>query len=177
MRKNIVTIIGTASFIGVLIFAIYYPYKFFSWMWVLDFSGPSGWQVLYFVEEGVEVPAYDRALHFAMWLPSVTATQISLLAALFLIWRVLKQDYFEVQTITALQVAGIAAAIGATFNLLIGSIDGWFLTRFNSDEKFSIQFRFESGEMGVLLTGIGLFLLGWVIRLALLKRTENSEII
>ena len=177
MRENSVKFLAALCLLGVLAFTLYYPYRLFNWMWLLDFSGPSGWQVLYFVEDGVEVPFRARLLHFAMWMPSFVATQISLLAALYLIWRVFKQAYFEVQTITALQVAGIASAVGAACNLFAGSIEGWFLTQFNNDEKFPIHFRFDSGEMGVILTGIGLFLLGWVIRLAVLKRTENSEII
>lgn len=177
MRETHVKLLAAISFVGVLVFALYYPYRFFNWMWVLDFSGPKGWQVLYFVENDVEVPFLTRLAHFVMWLPSLIATQISLLAALYLIWRVYRQIVFEMQTITALQIAGIAAAVGAACNLLAGSFDGWLLTRFNSDENFPIRFRLESGEMGVLLTGIGLFLLAWVTRLALMKRTENSEMI
>ncbi len=170
-------ILGPIAFLGVLSFAIYYPYKFFNWMSVLNFSGPTGWHVLYFVEKTVEVPLATRIAHVFMWLPSVIATQVSLLAALYLIWQVMTQAYFEMRTVTALQVAGTAAAIGASLNLFVGGFDGWFLTRFNAGEKIPISFRLDSGESGVFLTGIGLFLLGWVVRLAMLKRTENSEMI
>lgn len=177
MRETTVKILGPVAFIGVLGFAIYYPYKFFSWMWVLDFSGPTGWHALYFVENTVRVPLSARLLHFAMWLPSVIATQVSLFAALYLIWRVIRQAYFEIRTVTALQIAGIAAAIGAACNLIVGGIEGWFLTRFNTEQQFPVSMRLESGETGVLLTGIGLFLLGWVIRLAVIRHTENSEMV
>ena len=177
MRETHVKLLAAISFVGVLVFALYYPYKFFYEMWSLNFVGPKGWQVFYFVEDDVEVPFWARLGHFTMWLPSFIATQTSLLAALYLIWRVYRQIYFEMQTITALQIAGIGAAVGAACNLIAGSFDGWLLTRFNSDENFPISFRLESGEMGVLLTGIGLFLLAWVTRLALLKRVENSEMI
>ncbi len=177
MRETTVRVLGPIAFIGVLIFSLYYPYKLLGWMWLLDFSGPSGWHVLYFVESTVQVPFRARLIHFVMWLPSAIATQISLLAALYLIWLVIKQAYFELRTVTALQVSGAAAAIGAVCNLIAGGLDGWFLTRFNTDARLQVSFRLESGETGVLLTGIGLFLLGWVIRLARIKHAENSEMV
>ncbi len=177
MRTAILKTIGPLAFIGVLIFALYYPYMFLTWMWKFDFSGPTSWQFLYIVDDDAEVPFAPRLFHFLMWLPSAIATQVSLVAALYLIWRVLRHAYFEMGTVTALQVAGIAAAIGAACNLIAASFEGWLLTRFNAEETLPIQFRLDSGETGVLLTGIGLFLLGWVVRLATIKRTENSEMI
>ena len=169
--------IARALLAGLIAFGAYYPYTFLRTMIPLAFSGPESWQFLWIVDDTALAPLGARLFHFSMWVPTVLATQGMILAAIWLVGLLLRGIYFETRTVRALQwVGGLAAVAGATA-LVSMSFEAWVLTAYNSGERAPIRFHFESGEIGVLLTGLGLFLLGWVLRVTVIMRRENQEIV
>lgn len=177
MNRSSISIFAWLALGGMAVFAIYYPYKFVTGLASIDFTGPTTWQMFYIVEDGIQVPLSARIGHFLAWVPTALATQVSIVASMLMVWRVIQQSYLHNGTIKILQWAGGAAAVAAFTALVAASLEAWMLTRFNTDNQFPVQLRIESGEMGVLLAGIGVFMLGWVIRIALDLDGENREIV
>lgn len=106
------------------------------------------------------------------------ATQAMILIAIYLVWLIQGNVLFEPRTIQALKWVGLSAAIAGFFALIAIAFDAWWVTSWNTtQEKFPIRIHLESGEMGVLLCGLGLFLLAYVLDIAVLKKRENEEIV
>ena len=163
---------------GLAVFAVYYPYMLLSSFAPFAFSGPEPWQHHWLVDDAVVVPFWGRAAHFALWMPTVIATQAMILAALRLVWLVERDVLFEHRTVRALKWVGACAATAAVSGLAAMALDGWWLTSWNVEKaRLPVRVHLESGEMGVLLCGLGLFLLARVLDVAVLKRTENEAII
>lgn len=177
MNRRGIRVTSVLVMAGLLIFAIYYPYKFFFQMIPLDFSGPTGWQEIYMVDDDVLVPLAARTAHFIKWIPSVLFTELMVVMALYLVHLIYRGVYFCDRTARALQWVGGLGALAALATLLSISFEAWMLTRFNAEHVAPIKFQFDSGEMGVLLAGLGVFMLGWVFRVAMFKDKENREII
>ena len=51
------------------------------------------------------------------------------------------------------------------------------LTAYNAEQRAPVKLFIESGEMGVLFAGLGLFLFGHVLMVTVLMDRENKEII
>ncbi len=162
---------------GLAVFAVYYPYMFFSGAIPFAFSGPTSWQSAWLVEDDVLVPFAARLGQFLMWMPTVLATQAMILAAMWLVVLLLRGIYFEQRTVRALQwVGGLAALAGATS--LVGQMfQPWLLTLYNSDRKLPIRVVYDNGEIGVFLVGLGLFLLGWVVKISVIQNRENKAFV
>lgn len=163
--------------IAIAFFLIYYTYRWVSSTIGLDLSGDAGWQWLFAVEDDVLVPLWARVGHILLWLPTVIATIAMILSAMVFVWRIRQGAYFTENTIRSVQMVGVLAAIAGAMAQISFSFDGWWLTQFNAAHKIPISFRFLPGEMGVFLVGFGIFMLGWVLRSAMVKKLENSEII
>lgn len=169
--------IARTFLIGLGVFAVYYPYFFFSTAWPYAFAGPESWQAYWLVEDDVLVPFAARAGQFVMWLPTVLATQGMILAAMWLVLLLLRGIYFEVRTVRALKWVGALAALAGSTSLIGQAFNPWVLTLFNSDKRLPVRFHFDSGEIGVLLVGLGLFLLGHVLHVTVILNRENKEFV
>lgn len=171
-------LIGVITLLGLIAFAIYYPYKLWTGFVMWEFSGDTSWQGHWMVDDTVIAPLSYRLMHFAIWVPTILATQIMLFAAIRVVVRMLRGAVFERRTVRALQVLGICAAVSALTNLGAMAVDPWILTGLNAPEnQWPMRFRLDTGETGVLLVGLGLLILGWVIDLAAFKAQENREMI
>jgi len=167
-----------AVMLGLAVFAVYYPYKFLVSSLPFAFSGDPSWQVHWMVDDTALVPFWARLAHFGLWIPTVVGTQIMIFLALYLVWLIHREVLFESRTVMALKWVGGSAVIAAFFALIAMALDAWWITSWNTElEKQPIHLRLESGEMGVLLCGLGLFLLGYVMDIAVLKKRENEGMI
>lgn len=169
--------IGRVFLVGLVVFAIYYPYKLLTSFVPFSFGGPESWQLHWMVEDHVLAPFWLRFTHFASWFPTMVATVIMLLAAIFLVVLLLRGAYFDFRTVKALQRVGFWAAIAGATAIFAMSFDGWLLTMMNDEYYRSITLRLESGEVGVFLVGLGLYLLARILLVATLKDKENREFV
>jgi len=163
--------------VGLAVFAFYYPYMFFTTGWPYAFAGPESWQGYWIVEDDVLVPFPARLGQFLMWLPTVLATQGMTLVSMWLVILLIRGIYFEPRTVRALQWVGALAALAGATSLIAQTFNPWLLTLYNADKHWPIRFHFDSGEIGVLLVGLGLFLLGRVLHLTVLLNRENKEFV
>lgn len=176
MPKRKITIACWLAIIGVVTFGAYYIYRFLDAMIPLNFHGDEGWQVLWFIEENIFAPFGARLVHFLMWMPTVFVTIGMLACALNVFRLVLRGRYFDPKTINSVKWVGILASLSGIFNFIASAVEAWWLTQFNP-ERAEIHFRIDSGEMGVLLIGIGVFLLAWVLQVAHLLDHENKGMV
>lgn len=164
--------------LGLAVFAIYYPYRLLTWFVPFAFSGDASWQQHWMVDDTALVPFWGRLAQFSLWLPTIIATQVMILLALYLVWLIHKEVLFERRTVNALKWVGGSAAIAGFFALVAITFDAWMITGWNTElPNRPIHVHLESGEMGVLLCGLGLFLFGYVMEVAVLKKRENEGII
>ena len=171
------TWVGRASLVGMAAFAIYYPYKLLTQFVPFSFSGPEPWAAHWIVEDTVVAPLWLRASHFGLWVPTILGTLVMVLSAIYLVILLLRQSFFELSTVRALQRVGLWAAIAGFSALVAVAFEPWLMTLLNSENTRSPRIHLESGEMGVMLTGLGLVLLAHVLKLAVMKDRENKEII
>ena len=170
--------VARATLLGLVVFAAYYPYKLLTTFVPFAFSGAASWQPHWMVDDAALVPFWGRLAQFGLWVPTMVATQIMILLAIYLVWLFQREVLFEHTTIRVLKWLGSSAALAAVFALIAFAFDAWWLTSWNTElPRRAIQFHFESGEMGVLLCGLGLFLLGHVLEIAAFKQNENEDII
>ena len=169
--------VARIGLLGLVAFALYYPWTFLAYNIPLHFSGPGSWQQIYIVDATAEVPLWWRSLYFCMWLPAVIATQVFILSAIRVTVLVLRGTYFEEATVRTLQWVGATAAVAGLGILAAGSFSGWMLTAYNAENRAPVRLFIESGEMGVLCAGLGLFLFAHVLKVTVLMDRENKEII
>ncbi len=163
--------------IAVIVFAIYYPYKFFSTSVSLHLSGPTSWQPYWWGQNDALIPLATRLGAFSIYLPAVIATQAMLLCVIWLTVLLIRGDFFSLRSVRLLTLVGGLAAAAGLFGLVGWAVTDWYILSFNPDHAIPFKLRYDSGEMGVAFAGLGLFLLGRVLRLVMLLDHENKEII
>lgn len=164
--------------VGLVLFGLYYPWRFFSLAGSFAFSGPEPWQALRGIDADAAVTLGLRTGWFVMWLVPVLATEAMILAALRLCFLLLRGVYFEPPTIRAVQWVGGLAALAGASALIALMIEPWLMTSANIvAPRLPLAFRYNTGEIGVSLVGLGVFLVALVMRLAMTLQAENKEFI
>jgi len=171
------TWIARLFLLGLIVFAIYYPYMLLSQFVPFAFSGDASWQSHWMVDDTAMVPFAVRFGQFMLWMPTVIATQLMLLAAIWLVLLLLRGTFFDLRTVRALQWVGAFAALAGFTALVAIMFDARIVTSYNAEYKEPIRLHLESGEVGVLLVGLGLFLLARVLMVAVLKDRENKAFV
>lgn len=171
---NLVTVV---LLIGLVLFSLYYPYSFFWHMWAFAFADPDRWQSMPFVDPGVIIPMGQRVIYFLVWMVPMLATQAMLLAAIWFCVKLLQGVYFELPTIRALQWVGVFGTLAGAGVLGALALNPWMLTMTNVQNTHGPRPIYQSGEIGVLLVGLGVFLVAWVMRLVMSLQSENKEFI
>ena len=100
-----------------------------------------------------------------------------ILSAIYLVFLLLRGTFFELSTVRALRRVGFWAAVAGFSALVAIAFEPWLMTILNSEDIRMPHLHLESGEMGVMLTGLGLVLLAYVLELAVIKDRENKEFI
>lgn len=158
-------------------FAVYYPYKFLVESWPLAFSGPESWQAYWWVADDVLVPFRVRLIQWLVFVPTALATQAFLIGAIALVVMLLRGEYLTGRVVRLVTWVGGFAALAGVFSNIGMMFNPWLLTLYSPNQATPIMFRYDSGEIGVLLAGLGLFLAGQVLRLGLAIDTENKEFV
>jgi hypothetical protein len=169
--------LGWVVMVALAIFAAYYVWKFLSTTIPFAFSGPEPWRRIPGIGLDVSVPLWLRAGWFAMWLPSAIATLGMLLSGIRLIWRFLNTDFFTLGTVRGLTWTGGFAAFAGGWSLLAWSFEPVILTLYSNGFQRGFAFRYDSGEIGLFLIGLGVVMLGMVLRLSMVLNAENKEIV
>lgn len=178
MQESSLLWTARALLLGLLAFAIYYPYRLWTSFVPFLFSGDTSWQTHWMVDDTALVPLYWRVAELLLWTPTILATEAMIVAAIWLTVLLMRGTYFERRTVRALMVVGISAATAGVFALVAIAFDAWMITAWNEVQpRRPIAPVYESGEIGVTLTGLGLMLLAYVLDNAVDKRRENAEIV
>lgn len=177
MNHDIHLWVARLFLVGLVIFAVYYPWTFLYYQWSFSFSGPEGWQGHWMVDQSALVPFGHRLMFFVIWLPAVVATELMVLFAIWLSVLVLRGIHFELSTVRALQRVGLSAAVAGASMIVAMCFADWMLTAYNAENIRPIRLHLESGEIGVFLSGAGVYLLGHVVKVTALMARENKEFV
>lgn len=170
--------LAIALFAATACFAVYYPYVSFSFWGPYHFGDTKTWaEWVHWIEDDAIVPEWHPLAHLALWLPTVMITQAMILAGLYFLWRVVRRDLFSLHTVRSIQLVGACGAASALVFMGAQVFEGWLLTLYNTDDIRPIRFVWNIGQITQLLTGAGVFMIGWVLHIAMLRDRENQEII
>lgn len=177
MKQKRIAQFSTTVMVGLLIFLVYYPYRFFTETIPFAFTKPELWQEHWMVHHDVLIPFSIRSAYFAIWMLPVLATIIMTLVALYFFHLIRQGIYFDPRTVRSIQLMGICAAVSGAGVMLGYSLTPWLLTIMNAEDKRGIHFGYEPTEVGLVLTGLGLFMAGWIWNVVVLKAQENKEFV
>lgn len=164
--------------VGVAAFTIYYPVKFLMESLPHYFSGPEPWAQLRWIDETVLVPFSTRLAAFMLWVPTVIASQVMLMASVWLILLLIRGDYFTPRIVWLMKWIGVSGACAGGLSHVGLALNGWLVTSHNVVKpNLPIRPIYDSGEVGVFLVGLGLYLMAHVLHLTWLKDQENAGIV
>lgn len=166
----------TTLFMGVLaMFAVYYPYRGFSWLLNMSFLQPDRWLASPWVDQGAVIEPLTRTTYFAVWLLPLLAGIYSLLAALYLLWFFRQSIFFDDRIARALTHIGGAVVASAVLDNLAASVSPMILSWHNEAGPAVLRFWYDSKAFSLIFCGIGFVMLGWVLKQAILIARENEE--
>ncbi len=176
MPQNLVWI-SRAFLVGMAVFGIFYTYTYLTRTWTFAFSGSENWQNLWFIDDEAVIPFAHRFGWFLLWKPAFIATLVMIFSSLRLVILLLRGTYFEPPVVRGLQWVGGSAAV-AGFCGLAGSVfEPRILTTYGAEKVAPLRIVPDSGESGILLTGLGLFLLARVLHVTVIMNRESKEIV
>ena len=100
-----------------------------------------------------------------------------LIFALHLVNLVRQGVYFDLRVIRALQRVGASAVVASLGIMFAYTVWPWMITSQNMEHKRGLQFGYDSSQAGIALLGLGVFMLGWVVKCTILMRQENEEFV
>jgi|GEM_PF-6829562 len=177
MNNIRINTVGQIIQAGMFVFLLYYVYKFLGTVIPFAFTKPELWNSHWMVNGDVTVPMGARVVFFLMWSVAALATCIMVAFAIWAVQLVRMGQFFEQGTIRCLRYLGISTALAAATVTIGSSIEPWMITRFNETDKRDIFFWYDSGEVGLFLTGLGLILLAWMMKVAHVAQRENREFV
>jgi hypothetical protein len=175
-NKNIRSL-STCAIASLAVFLIYYPYRFLTDIIPFAFTNPEMWQTHWMVEHDVVIPNSIRFAYFGLWIMPVIATVLMTAVSMHFFYLIRRGVYFDHRIVRDIQLLGTFAAIAGAGVTLGYSLSPWLLTIMNSEERRDIHFGYEPSEISLILTGVGLFIAGWIWKVVVLKDQENKEFV
>ncbi len=159
------------------VFLVYYLYRAIGFLIEFSFLDHSLWEDHYMVRGDVLIPMWLRVSYFLAWMFPISATAFMLSVTMYLTNLIRSGGHFSIQMIRALQRVGVSAVIAGATLMGATSVWAWMITYENTVERRSPYFYYDSAQIGIILLGVGIFMLGWVLKTALLMRQENEEFV
>ncbi|KAB7614519.1 hypothetical protein F9L33_07715 [Amylibacter sp. SFDW26] len=177
MQKAKVKYVSTVIMIGLAIFLIYYPYRVFNEIVPFALTNPELWETHWMVEKGVMIPTSIRLAYLVLWLVPVLATMAMTAIAMHFFHLLRQGVYFDPKTVRDVQLMGLCAVVAGAGITLAYSVVNWLLTFMNVADKHGIHFGYDPSEISLILTGIGLFIGGWVLKVVALQDQEIKDFV
>ncbi|MEJ6707781.1 MAG: DUF2975 domain-containing protein [Amylibacter sp.] len=156
---------------------VYYLYRALGFLIEFYFLDHNLWEKHHMVRGDVMIPMWLRVSYFLAWMAPISATAFMLLVTMYLTNLIRSGGHFSIQMIRALQRVGVSAVIAGVKVMAATSVWAWMITYQNVVERRSPYFYYDSAQAGIILLGVGIFMLGWVLKTALLMRQENEEFV
>ena len=177
MQKTKVKYLSMLIMIGLTIFLIYYPYRVMNEIVPFSFTNPELWENHWMVEKGVAIPTGIRLAYLVLWLVTVLATMAMTVIAMHFFHLMRQGVYFDPRTVRDVQLMGLCAVVAGAGITISYSVMNWLLTFMNVNDKRGIHFGYEPSEISLILTGIGLFIGGWVFKVVVLQDQEIKDFV
>ena len=177
MKYQSIRRFSNGMIVGMTVFLIYYPYRFLTDIIPFAFTSPDLWQTHWMVGHDIMIPNSIRFAYFGLWIVPVIATVLMTAVAMHFFYLIRLGVYFDQRIGQDIQLLGVFSAIAGAGVTLGYSLSPWLLTIMNSEGKRSIHFGYEPSEIGLILTGVGLFIAGWIWKVVVLKDQENKEFV
>jgi len=174
MQKTRVKYLSTVVMVGLAVFLLYYPYRVFNGIVPFAFIDPQLWETHDLAEKGVTIPFGVRLAYLCMWMLPVLATMAMTCIAMHF-FNLLRQGvYFDARVVRDVQGLGISAVVAGVGITVAYSIADWLITLMNVTQKRGVQFGYDPAEIGLILSGLGMFIAGWVVKVVVLQDQENK---
>lgn len=171
----------TVSSLVIVLFlacAAYYAYLALGWLIAFAFTQPDQWQSAQWNDNSsFVIPMWWRTVYFLVWLTPMIGTLTMIGCAMRFANLIRAGAAFDLRMIRAMQWVGVGAMVAGATVMFANSVTPWIVTRYTLNNVQPLQFAYEPSEFGIMLLGFGVILLGWVLRSALLMKSELEEIV
>lgn len=155
------------------------------------FTQENYWQNLGMVEDHIEIGWFPWLAYLGLWVGIFVIGS----GAFFLGFRLLnlyrKGEYFTDRSVRTIQYVGMALVVAMIWDTLVDYLDHALLTWNNTGQggvmpdgavaaaKMYLPpvYRYDSGDISLLLCGLAFCLIGYVLRVAKRLEAENKEIV
>lgn len=161
----------------VLVIALAYPFQTQPWLWNMAFLEPERWQQSSWAQPGAQITFAMRLTYFAVWLVPQIVSMIGFVAAVWLLWQVIRKDVFARGMVRGLQILGLCVLGSSLTHLLAASVSPMIVSWANTDGPLPLRFWYSTEHGGLILCGLGFLLIASILHEAARIRDENKGFI
>jgi len=179
-RARRLRLVATLLLIATVLFTILWSWLLLRWV-VPQVFGDLIYEN-YFVEEGAQVTIMMRAIYGSLWFITIGAGLVGAGFAVQMLWRVRAGEYFTERTALSIKRFGLALVAAMICDTVLAAFGHSVLTWGNAPLVVGAEgsigyvpptYYYDSGDITVLLCGIGFFLIGWILQEGGRIETEN----
>ncbi len=177
MKERSIAVLSALCMAGSVIFMLYYPYRVLSEVIPFAFTQPDLWENHWLVKYEGDIPFFLRFGYFILWLVPIIAT-ICMTAIAIHFFNLFRQGmYFDFRIVRDIQLLGICSFVAGAGVMLGYSLSNWLIAYMNTVDRQGIHFGYDPTEVSLVLTGLGLYLGGWILKSVVLQDQENREFV
>ncbi len=157
------------------VFLIYFVWRYVTFVVPLAFGDDGMLQRWFGYEDhATHIPLSTRLVYFIMTLLPNLAAVAAVLIGIRLMFHFRAEQYFHARTISTLRHIGLALMIlAATAIFATIAINPW-VTQHRPEGALPFNFHIGTYDLGYLLAGILVYIVGWVMGEALKIQQENE---
>ena len=157
------------------VYLIYYIYESLSRFISRSFTHPEWWYTHWMVDEGIKAALATRTLYFVGWMPIIIVSAMSTIAGLYLLNRIRKGLFFDLHTGWAIQMLGGLSVVTIILDTIMEAVSVVLITSQNADGGLPFRYQYDPTDIKMLILSIVIFIIGWIMREAIMIDQENRE--
>jgi len=157
---------------------IAYPYEAFSWQLELSFLDPGMWtRDSRWVDGGAQIPMTTRWVFFLVWAIPTVIGLAAYLVGFWTLWLVRKGIVFDVRIARNVTWMGTLIALSSGLSLAAGAVSPMIRSWHNIGGPLPLRFWYDSGNLGMVYSGLAFIFLGLVMHQGIKIARENETFI
>jgi len=170
--------LSTFAMVLLIPMLIYYPYEALSWNLELSFLDPGKWtRNDAWVHPNAQIAMSTRIVFFVVWFVPTVLGWSAYATGLSILWLLRGGTVFERRIADRLVWMGALIFGSATTSLLAGAVSPMIRSWHNPDGPLPLRFWYDSGNIGLALSGLAFIFLGIVLKEAIKIARENEEFV
>ena len=155
------------------------------------FTKEGYWQGLGMVEDHIEIGWFAWSAYLGLWVGVMVIGSAAFASGIRLLDLFRRDEYFTPKTVRMIQWVGLILSASMIWDTIIDFVDQSLLTWYNTGQggvtaegawaeaKMYLPpaYHYDSGDIALLLCGLGFFLIGYVLQVAQKLEAENKAFV